>query len=135
MLYDLEKKVVCTGHGLRSPFPSTRQPPSSPVAVIGHSVCTGPPPPQNAFLDFFLTPFSFFPLSILQRRSGFTVLVGVGEDTVQCYIREHFSTLLACIAILSLLNHRFFFHNRRHYVLLRLFSLLSFLLPPTPAIP
>jgi hypothetical protein len=27
---------------------------------------------------------------ILQRRSGFAVLDGMGEDTVQCYFREHF---------------------------------------------
>lgn len=66
------------------------------------------PPTSHTSLDFFLTTFSFFPLSILQRRSGFTVLVGVGEDAVQCYICERFSTLLACIVSPSLLNHRFF---------------------------
>ena len=53
---------------------------------------TGLPPFKHvpvALVDFFFSDY-IFPLSILQRRSDFAVLVGVGEDTVQCYFREQF---------------------------------------------
>jgi hypothetical protein len=34
-----------------------------------------------------------FLLAILQCRSGFAVLVGVGEDAIQCYFREHYHVI------------------------------------------
>ena len=127
MVYDLEKKVVCTGHGLRSLFPPTRQPPSSPVAVTSHSVCTQVFPPQTrSCRPRVLYPDYLFLSLILQRRSGFTILVGVGEDAVQCYFREHFFTLLAYIAFPRPQNRRFSHSQTLRFTPIVLALVLSF---------
>jgi len=125
----LKKKVVCTGHGLRSPFPPTRQPPGSPIAVIGLSVCTSPPPPLNAFPPYSWTfpDHLFIPLSILQRCSGFAVLVGVGQDTVQCYFCELFHVISSYRPLSPLfLNRRFSYSQTLRFTPVVLALVLSF---------
>ncbi len=49
-------------------------------------------PSQCVPVAFFCGHFpdQLFLLAVLQRRSGFAFLVGVGEDAVQCHLREHY---------------------------------------------
>lgn len=53
-------------------------------------------------------------MSILQRRSGFAVRIGVGQDTVQCHFREQFLHVIGLVSPFpSPLNRGFFFFNIR----------------------
>ena len=86
---------------------------------------TGLPAPSNAFLVGLFFPDYLFPLSILQRRSGFAILIGVGKDTVQCYFREHFFHVIS-LYLSSPLNRRFSYPQTLRFTPIVLALVLSF---------
>lgn len=130
-------KVDCVDHGFDSPFPPTRQPPCSPVAVITHPVCSGLllSIPPNAFLshffvDIFLTNSFFWRFCSVVLVSHFS---SAWAKTLSSATFVSIITPLACIVFCSPLKCRS--HICRLCALHQLSSLLSSLSPPTPAIP